>query len=58
MHTDDDLRSLSGVTISDAEIRDQDGGQVLRLHLAGGGILAVSADGSGGLNVADQTSIP
>lgn len=58
MLTTDDLDSLRGVTISDAQIRDQDGRQVLRLHLDGGGILAISTDAEGGLSVADQTSIP
>lgn len=57
MLTTDDLLSLRGTTIADAEIREQDGGQVLRLHLAGGGILAISARADG-LNIEDQSSIP
>jgi hypothetical protein len=56
MLTDDDLRSFRGQTISEAEVRDQQGQQVLRLHLAGGGVLAISADTGVGVDVADQSS--
>lgn len=54
----DDLDSFKGATIGDAEIRERPGGgSYLRLHLAGGGVLAISPDGDS-LNVADESSIP
>ena len=57
MLTIDDLASLRGVTVADAEIRTHAGRQVLRLHLASGAILAISSEDDG-LNVTDETSIP
>lgn len=54
----DDLNSLRGVTITAAEVHKRNGAQVLRLRLASGGILAVNADAGGGLEMADETSIP
>jgi hypothetical protein len=57
MLTTDDLDSLSGATIAHAELRGDGTGQMLRLHLETGAILALWAD-SGGLHMADQTSLP
>jgi hypothetical protein len=37
----DDVNSLRGATIAEAEVREHDGRQVLRLHLEGGAILAL-----------------
>ena len=54
----DDLDSLDGVTVAASEVHERNGSQVLRLHLAGGGILAVTAENGGGLDMADETSIP
>ena len=58
MLNSDDLASLRGVTVVEAEIHERDNGQVLRLRLRSGGILAISADGGGSLDMADETSIP
>jgi hypothetical protein len=57
MLTIDDLKSLDGVTVAKAEIRDYEGRQVRRIHLEGGGILAVTAVNDE-LNLADESSIP
>jgi hypothetical protein len=57
MLTTDDLNSLRGQTIADAERHERSGREILRLHLQGGGILAITGDESG-LNVADESSIP
>jgi len=57
MLTKDDLSSLRGVTIVDAEIHERAGGQVLRLHLRSGNILAISTT-KDGLDMVDETSIP
>ena len=54
---DDDARSLNGATIDAAEFRDTAGrGSYLRLHLRGGGVLAITPHGSR-LNIADESSI-
>jgi hypothetical protein len=53
----DDLQSFRGVTIDRAEIRERPGGgSYLRLHLARGGVLAISPDGDS-LTVADEGSV-
>jgi hypothetical protein len=57
MLTNDDLDSLRGVRIADAELREREYGQVLRLYLDGGGILALTARADG-LNLADEAEIP
>jgi hypothetical protein len=57
MLTPDDLDALRGVTVADAEVRERDGVQVLRLRLKGGGILAILAE-EDGLSVADESAIP
>ena len=57
MLTNVDSDSLRGITIVEAEIHDRDHGQVLRLHLTGGGILALSATPDG-LNLADESAMP
>ena len=49
--------ALAHATIEDAEVRYHSGGQVLRLRLANGNIVAISAAG-GELDMADETSIP
>lgn len=56
MLNEDDVKSLRGVTIADADQRDRNGRQVLRLHLVSGNVLAVTADSGGGLDIADETS--
>lgn len=56
MLTIDDLESLRGITVGEAEIREREGLQVLRLHLEGGGILAFTAENSE-INLADESSI-
>ena len=48
--------ALEGATIEDAEVRNAPGRQVLRLRLANGHVVAISADGNG-LSMADETSI-
>jgi len=55
MLTEDDLQSFRGTTIIDACIVERGAGQVLRLRLADGAILAIEGND---LNVADETSIP
>jgi hypothetical protein len=57
MLTIDDLKSLEGVTVAKAEIRDSEGRQVLRIHLQSGGVLALTAVNDE-LNLADESSIP
>jgi hypothetical protein len=58
MLSTDNVFSFRGTTIADAEIRERpNGGRYLRLYLAGGGTLAVEADGND-LTVSDETSIP
>jgi hypothetical protein len=57
MLTIDDLKSLDGVTVAKAEIRAYEGRQILRIHLEGGGILALAAVNDE-LNLADESSIP
>ena len=57
MLSKDDLASFRGLKIIDAEIRESDGRQVLRLRESGGCVLAVTARGDE-LLVADETSIP
>jgi hypothetical protein len=54
MLTSDDRPTFRGASIEDAQIRERNGRQVLRLRLANGGIVAIEGDG---LNVADESSI-
>ena len=54
MLTKDDLDTFRGATIEDAQIRERNGQQLLRLQLANGGIVAIEGDE---LNVSDETSI-
>jgi hypothetical protein len=57
MLTSDDLQSFEDVSIRRAEIRERPGGgSYLRLHLVGGGVLAISPAGDS-LTVADESSI-
>ena len=58
MLNSDDLASLRGVTVVEAEIHERDNGQVLRLRLRSGGILAISADGGGSLDMRTKRRFP
>jgi hypothetical protein len=58
MLTNDDLHSVRGITVADADLREYNQRQVLRLHLPSGNILAITGDDDGGLNMADETSVP
>lgn len=58
MLSGDDLASLRGVTIRDAQITTQSHGQVLRLLIDGDGVLAISVDSDGTLSISDQSSVP